>query len=100
MQAILNNPKITIVRPQGSLNAVNGLKLEEELSIALNQTKSTIVLIDLKEVDLIDTAGLMTLVSALRKAKQLEQRLRLCSVSPSHRIIFELTQLDRVFEIY
>lgn len=100
MQAILNNPKITIVRPQGSLNAVNGVKLEKELGMALSQTKSTTVLVDLKEVDLIDTAGLMTLVSGVRKAKQLEQRLCFCSVSPSHRIIFELTQLDRVFEIF
>ena len=100
MQAILDNPKITIIRPQGSLNAVNAVKLEQELDAALNQTDKTFVLVDLEEVDLIDSRGLMALISGVREAKQLEQRLCLCSVSPAHRIIFELTQLDRVFEIF
>ncbi|MEA5593921.1 STAS domain-containing protein [Rivularia sp. UHCC 0363] len=100
MQAILDNPKITIVRPQESLNAVNAVKLEQELDAALSQVSNTIVLLDLEKVDLIDSAGLMALVSGVKKAKQLEQRLCFCSVSPSHRIIFELTQLDKVFEIF
>ena len=100
MQAIVNNSKITIIRPQGSLNALNALKFEQELGFALSQSDSTLVLVDLEEVGLIDTSGLMTLVSGVRKAKQLEQRLCFCSASPSHKIIFELTQLDRVFEIF
>ncbi len=100
MQAILDNPKISIIRPQGSLNAVNAVKLEKELAVALNQNYNTIVLLDLENVDLIDSAGLMVLVSGVRKAKQLEQRLCFCSISPAHRIIFELTRLDRVFEIF
>ncbi|MEM9922909.1 MAG: STAS domain-containing protein [Cyanobacteria bacterium P01_D01_bin.50] len=99
MQAIVDNPKITIIRPQGSLNAVNSVKLEQELSTALNPY-NTIVLIDLEKVDIIHSTGLMALVSGVRKAKQLEQRLCFCSVSPTHRIIFELTQLDKVFEIF
>ncbi|MGF1674122.1 MAG: STAS domain-containing protein [Rivularia sp. (in: cyanobacteria)] len=100
MQAILDNPKITIIRPQEALNAVNALKLEQELDTALSQASNTIVLLDLGKVDLIDSAGLMALVFGVKKAKQLEQRLCLCSVSPAHRIIFELTQLDRVLEIF
>ena len=100
MQAILSNPKITIIRPQGPLNAVNAVKLEKELTEALNQDTNTIVLIDLAQVDLIDSNGLMVLVFGVKEAKQLEQRLCFCSVSPSHRIIFELAQLDRVFEIF
>ncbi|MBF2015592.1 MAG: STAS domain-containing protein [Rivularia sp. T60_A2020_040] len=100
MQAILNSPKITIIRPQESLNAVNALKLEQELDVALKQFGNTIVLLDLEKVDLIDSAGLMALVSGVKKAKQLQQRLCFCSVSPAHRILFQLTQLDRVFEIF
>ncbi|MEB3216144.1 MAG: STAS domain-containing protein [Nostocales cyanobacterium 94392] len=100
MQAILNSPKITIIRPQECLNAVNALKFEQELDAALKQFSNTIVLLDLEKVDLIDSAGLMVLVSGVKKAKQLEQRICFCSVSPAHRILFELTQLDRVFEIF
>lgn len=100
MQAILDNPRITIIRPQGSLNAVNSAKLEQELSTALNPFNDTIVLINLEKVDFIDSTGLMALVSGVRKAKQLKQRLCFCSISPAHRIIFELAQLDKVFEIF
>ncbi|MEM7580872.1 MAG: STAS domain-containing protein [Cyanobacteria bacterium P01_A01_bin.80] len=100
MQTIVDNPKITIIRPQGCLNAVNAAKLESELGAALNPNNNTIVLLNLEKVDFIDSAGLMALVSGVRKANALEQRLCFCSVAPSHRIIFELTRLDRVFEIF
>ncbi len=100
MQATLDNPKITIIRPQGSLNAINSLKLEQELKAALNQNNNTIVLINLEQVDFIDSAGLMVLVSGVQKAKTMGRRLYFCSVAPSHKIIFELAQLDKVFEIF
>lgn len=100
MQTILDNPRITIIRPQGCLNAVNAIKLERELGAALDKDSNTIVLLNLEKVDFIDSAGLMALVSGVRKANVLEQRLCFCSVAPSHRIIFELTGLDRVFEIF
>lgn len=100
MQTILDNPKITIIRPQGCLNAINSRKFESELGAALTKNNSTIVLVDLEKVDLIDSAGLMALVSGVRKANALEQRLCFCSVAPTHKIMFELTGLDRVFEIF
>ncbi|MBV6622823.1 MAG: STAS domain-containing protein [Rivularia sp. (in: Bacteria)] len=100
MQTILDNPKIAIIRPNGSLNAANTLNFEQELDLALNNGISTIVLIDLEKVDFLDNTGLMALVSGVRKAKQIGHRVCFCSVSPAHRIIFELAQLDKVFEIF
>jgi anti-sigma B factor antagonist len=41
----------------------------------------------------------MVLVSTLTLAQRLNKRFGLVGVSPSVRIILELTQLDRVFEI-
>ncbi|MBD2353243.1 STAS domain-containing protein [Tolypothrix sp. FACHB-123] len=101
MQAVLKCPQITVIRPQGCLNAVNALEFERDLTTALAQdhTSSTLV-VDLAEVESIDSAGLMALVSALKLAGSLGRSLRLSSVSASIRIIFELTQLDRVFEIF
>jgi anti-sigma B factor antagonist len=99
MQALLNYPKITVLRPQGSLNAVNALEFERDLTTALAQEGDNILLVDFAKVESLDSAGLMALVSALRLAQNLGRRFSLCSVSPSIRIIFELTQLDRAFEI-
>ncbi|WP_026731482.1 STAS domain-containing protein [Fischerella sp. PCC 9605] len=100
MQAVVNNPKITVIRPQGSLNAANALEFERDLTTALAQNRSSCLVVDLEQVEALDCAGLLALVSALKLAQSLGRRFSLCSVSPSIRIIFELTQLDRVFEIF
>ncbi len=100
MQAVLNYPKITVIRPQGSLNAKNALEFETDLTTALAQDGISILLVDLEQVELLDSASLMALVSALKTAQNLGRRFSLCSISPSIRIIFELTQLDKVFEIF
>jgi anti-sigma B factor antagonist len=98
MQALLSYPKFTVIRPQGSLNAANALEFERDLTAALRDD-SNVLLVDLGQVESLDSAGLMALVSALKLAVALKKTFRICSVSPAIRIIFELTQLDRVFEI-
>lgn len=100
MQAIIDERTITVIRPQGSLNAASALAFEQDLTTVLTQDRSSVLLVDLEQIESLDSAGLMTLVSALKLAQQLKWRFSLCSVSPSLRIIFELTQLDRVFEIF
>lgn len=99
MQALLSYPKFTVIRPQGSLNAANALEFERDLTEALRDDSNTVLLVDLGQVESLDSAGLMALVSALKLAAALQKTFRICSVSPAIRIIFELTQLDRVFEI-
>lgn len=96
--AVLTYPKFSVIRPQGSLNAANALEFERDLTAALMLDSSTVLLVDLKQVECLDSAGLMALVSALKLAQSLNKSLTICSVSPAIRIIFELTQLDRVFE--
>ncbi|MBW4506618.1 MAG: STAS domain-containing protein [Scytonematopsis contorta HA4267-MV1] len=100
MQALLNYPTIRVVRPTGNLNAANALEFQEELTTALRSNEKTMLLVDLEHVESLDSAGLMSLVSALKLAQNIGGRLGICSVSPALRIIFELTQLDMVFEIF
>ncbi|BAZ52710.1 anti-sigma-factor antagonist [Nostoc sp. NIES-4103] len=99
MEALLKCPKITVIRPQGFINATNALELERDFTRALTQDDISILLVDLAAVESLDSSGLMALVSALKLAQSLGRSFRLCSVSPSIKIIFELTQLDGVFEI-
>jgi anti-sigma B factor antagonist len=99
MQVVLQLPKTTVIRPYACLNANNALEFERDLTTALAQDDTSILVVDLAAVDSLDSAGLMALVSALKLALKLGRTIRLCSVSPALRIIFELTQLDNVFEI-
>jgi anti-sigma B factor antagonist len=99
MQAVLRYPKITVIRPEGCLNAANAWEFERYLTTGLAIDDISILVVDLAAVESLDSAGLMALLSAHKLAVSLGRSFRLCSVAPSIKIIFELTQLDRVFEI-
>lgn len=59
-----------------------------------------IVLIDLKNVTLITSYGLMALVEAFRTVESAGGKLFICSMNEQVRILFELTGLDQVFETF
>ncbi|MDZ8024723.1 MAG: STAS domain-containing protein [Nostoc sp. ChiQUE01a] len=99
MQAVLQYPKIAVIQPQGCLNAANALEFERDLTTGLTKNDISILVVDLASVESLDSAGLMALLSAHKLAVSLERSFRLCNIAPSVKIIFELTQLDRVFEI-
>ncbi|PHJ68282.1 anti-sigma-factor antagonist [Nostoc linckia z18] len=99
MQAVLQYPKIAVIQPQGSLNAANALEVERDLTTELTKNDISILMVDLGAVESLDSAGLMALLSVHKLALSLERSFRLCNIAPSVKIIFELTQLDRVFEI-
>jgi anti-anti-sigma factor len=55
--------------------------------------------IDLKDVEFIDSSGLGALAVGHKTARQRGCRLLIFNLQPTVRLIFEITQLDRVFEI-
>lgn len=59
-----------------------------------------IVLIDLKNVKLITSHGLIALVKAFKAVEGAGGRLFICSINEQVRILFELTGLDQVFETF
>jgi anti-anti-sigma factor len=56
--------------------------------------------IDLVRVDFIDSSGLIALAKGLSAARSSGCRLVICNLQPSVQIIFEVAQLDSVFEIF
>jgi len=56
--------------------------------------------IDMSEVDYIDSGGLGCLVSFLRRVRRNEGDIKLAMVSDKVRNVFELTRLYRIFEIF
>ncbi len=89
---------LTVVQPSGALNAATAHILQDQLSDHIASSTSAGLMVDMSRVESLDSAGLVSLISALRMARNLSKRFCLCSVPPSIRIVFELTQLDQVFE--
>lgn len=90
---------MAIVQAQGSLNASNALAFQTSLMQQIQSDFASGLFVDMSQVESLDSAGLISLVSALKQARQLQKRFCLCSVPPAIRIVFELTQLDRAFEM-
>lgn len=100
MQTIIAYPEITVFQPRGSFNASKAAEFQHQMTTAVAQEGHTSVLVDLEQVEFLDSAGLMILIYGLRLAQALDQRFSLCGISPSIQIVFEVTQLDLVFEIF
>ncbi len=73
------------------------LKLEFQ---KLFESGSQNLLVDLKDVRFIDSSGLGALVSGFKNATSSHGTLRLASLQPQVKSMFELTRLHRVFEIF
>ena len=100
MQTLLAQKSITVIRPLDHLNAATSEEFQWQLIAAIAAPGIVTVLVDLGEVTLIDSAGLMALVSGLKQAKKMGRRFSICSLSAKIRMVLELSQLDRVFEIF
>lgn len=61
---------------------------------------STRLVLDLQEVEMMDSSGLSTLVTALKEVEKVEGRVVLAAPSDDVRALIEITQLHQVFEIF
>lgn len=99
MQSALVQARTTVIQPSGHINGENASALKHQLAETISSHECVSLLIDMSQVESLDSAGLMVFVSTLTSAQRLSKQFKLVSISPSVRIVFELTQLDRVFEI-
>ena len=63
------------------------------------EDKSNIVL-DMKELDFIDSSGLSSFAHIIRRSRELNGRFCVCSASETIQDAFDLAHIDRVVEIY
>jgi anti-sigma B factor antagonist len=83
----------------GRFDARNAQTVKEALK-QLVDGGVTHLIVDLAQVPFIDSAGLATLVSALKLARRVGGSVLLVEVQPQARTVFSLTMLDQVFTIH
>ncbi len=94
----LNIP-ITIVCPSGVLNAESACNLKREIALASRNPNADELVVDMSRVESLDNAGLVSLMSVLNSVRPQFKELSIHSAPPSIRIVFEMTQLDRLFKM-
>lgn len=75
-------------------------ELGDELVAVVEAAEPPNILIDLDDVEFLSSSVLGKLIRLLKRIRERNGRLRLCSIRPSILEVFEITQLHKVFEIY
>jgi anti-anti-sigma factor len=94
----LNSP-VTVICHAGVLNAQSAASFQQQLAAAMTTEQTSELIVDMSQIESMDNAGLVSLMSALNAAKPYYDRLSIRSAPPSIRIVLELTQIDRLFTI-
>lgn len=90
---------VRVIQPSGILNGVQAKQIRLEVANSLASGIQT-VLIDLEQITFIDSSGLGELVSAFKLMRTGGGKLCFCSVSEQPRMLFELTGVDQLFELF
>ena len=88
-----------VICVRGEIHVSTAPRLTEGLSAATDRGKTAIVL-DMTEVEFIDSTGLSVLLNGLRLVTQLHGRMALVCTNPTVLRLFQITSLDETFDIF
>ncbi len=90
---------VQVLAPSGILDSTKAGEIRNQVDRAL-ESNTKVLLMDLKDTTFVDSSGLGTLVSALKKVRSNSGEMYVCSINPQIKMLFELTSMDRVFTIF
>ncbi|MBE9004454.1 STAS domain-containing protein [Fortiea sp. LEGE XX443] len=93
------NQQVKVVKLNGIIDTTNSQNLRENITY-LQESGAKIVLVDCQDVTFMDSSALGALVLAFKTLRAAGTKLVLCSINEQVRILFELTGMDKVFEIF
>ena len=88
-----------IVVPSGDVDFSRSPTLRAELMQEMENQNPSRLVIDLFQVDYMDSSGVATLVETMRYQRKHGRKLVLCNMQPKVKSIFQITRLDLVFTI-
>ena len=81
-----------------ALDAHSAPRVKQEALSQLDET--TDVILDLSNVEFVDSAGVGVLVSLFRSTRELGRRMVIASARPGVMMVMEIIKLDRIFELH
>ncbi|BAY11218.1 STAS domain-containing protein [Calothrix sp. NIES-2098] len=95
----MTQSEVQVIKLSGIINSATSQDLRQRLT-ELIEKGTKIVLIDFQDVTFMDSSGLGALVLAFKTLRAANSRLVLCSINEQVRILFELTSMDKIFDIF
>ncbi len=93
------NFAVKTFQPFGILDSISESKLRRNIISAV-ETRCDIVLRDLQDITLMTSAGLGTLLAALRTVKTKDRKMFNCSINEQLKMLFGMTKMELRFEIF
>jgi anti-sigma B factor antagonist len=91
---------VRILQLAGRFDTYTAPPIREWLADAISQSTIPQLVVNLSGVNFVDSTAMATLVQGMKRCREVEGDLRLCHLQQPVRMIFELTRLDRAFEIF
>lgn len=90
----------TVVDVVGDITLYNSPNVRKTLLDLLKTKRVPRVVVNLQQVRYIDSAGVASLVEALKTSRDLKSSFALYGLTKTTREVLELTRLIKVFEVY
>ena len=89
---------ISVFRMNGDIDINTSPEVKRSFDDAIKQKKEKVV-INLKDVSYVDSSGLATLVEILKNLRAYGGKMKLTNLSSKVKGLFEITKLDKLFDI-
>jgi anti-sigma B factor antagonist len=90
---------VIVLTTSGRLDITTAWQFRLKLQECISKLSRHIV-VNLGQVNFIDSSGLTSLVAGMRDADKVKGSFRICDVHPEAKLVFEVTMMDTVFEIF
>lgn len=90
---------VIVLAPSGRLDITTAWQFRLKLQECISKLSPHVV-VNLSQVSFIDSSGLTSLVAGMRDADKVKGTFRICNVHPEAKLVFEVTMMDSVFEIF
>ncbi|MFA6142928.1 MAG: STAS domain-containing protein [Candidatus Omnitrophota bacterium] len=89
---------LTVCRIDGEVDINSSPDIKKSFDKLISK-KTPKIVVDLFKVTYVDSSGLATLVEILKNMKTYGGRMRLVGLTPKIKSLFEITKLEKLFEI-
>lgn len=99
LQTRTSENHLPIIGLEGEVDVYTAPQLKQQM-IALLEQGAKQVVVDLTNVEYLDSTALGVLIGGLKRLREAEGNLMLICPNPRIRRVFEITGLDKIFDIH
>jgi anti-anti-sigma factor len=93
--------QIKFIQPSGRLDVTTAADFRQQASdIASSSNPPKYLVVDLQDINFMDSSGLGALVSALKLIRNNNGDMVICGANDQVQMLFELTSMIKIFKIY